>query len=78
MARLLIGNRVNDRFAEFEVFVGRDRVQILYRDRIRHGIGAALDLDVDRPADIVVERLFQREELRQRLAVDRDQNIAGR
>ena len=47
-------------------------------ERMLQRLAAALHFDVDLPADVIVEHILEREKLRDGLAVDRHQNVAGR
>ena len=69
---------MHHRFTELDVFIGRDRAQVLDLDRVLERRRAALHLDRHLPPDVTVEHVLEREELRYRFAVDRNQNIAGR
>ncbi len=77
VTRLLIGQRVHHGLAELDVLVGGDGVQRLHLERVAQGLVAALDLHLDLVADVIVEHVLEREKLRNRLAVDRHEDVAG-
>ena len=78
MPRLLIGQRVHHRLAEFDEFRGRDGAQGLHIEIVLQRLTATLHLHLDAPAHVTVEHLFERKELWNGLAVDRHQNVARR
>ena len=77
MSRLLVGQRVDHRFTEFDVFVRRDRTQGVHAERVPDGLAAPLHFHIDLPPDMAVENVLEREELGDRFAVDGHENIAG-
>ena len=78
MPRLLVGKIVNHRFAELDVLVGSDCAQVLHAERMPAGLLAALDFQGHLIAHMLVQHILQREEFRDRLAVDRNQDVARR
>ena len=64
--------------ADLEVFGGRDRMQVLHRERHVALAAATDDRDLDLPADAIVEQRVERLEIGHRLALGRDEDVADR
>src|SRR4029078_4809448 len=77
MARLLIRKLMKHAVAILDVFGGRNVVQIADRQTALDSLAAALDHDVHLLADGRVELRVEWHELRDQLAVDLDQDVAG-
>ncbi len=78
MPRLLIGQGVHHRLAEFDEFVRGDGAQGQHIQIVLQRLAAAPHFHFDAPAHAIVEHVLEREELRDGLAVDRHQDIARR
>ena len=77
VACLLVGEDVHDGLAELDVLVGGDRTQRLHLQRMLQRRAAPLHLDLDARSHMAVQHVLEREELRNGLAVDRHQDVAG-
>jgi hypothetical protein len=68
---------VHHAVTEFEIGVGRDRVQVADIELGVDDLATALELEVHGTTDVVVHHLFERLEFRDQLAVHANQHVAG-
>ena len=78
MTCLLVRELVDNRIAEFKIFVRRYRVQVIHPDFRNDISAAALQLDGDFFIDVAVQNRCHWHELGDEIAVDPQQNISRR
>ena len=74
---LLIREVVEDALPVLDVFVRSDGMQVVHPELPAHRLAAAIDFDLQRAPDVVVQRRRQRHEFGDQFAVDPQQDVAG-